>query len=349
MIRKLPILDFLAESDTLLLDVRSPAEFEQGHIPGAISFPLFNNEERAEIGTLYKQVGKEEAVLKGLEMVGPRLCQMVKEAYSLTNAHRKVRIYCWRGGMRSGSVAWLLNTAGLSVTLLDGGYKTWRNYVQEVMRRDLAYFVLGGYTGSGKTEILQMLRESGKQIIDLEGLASHKGSSFGTIGMKPQPSQEHFENLLSAEILKQNPLLPVWLEDESRMIGKITLPESFWLKKNNSHVFFLEVDKGTRIKRLVQEYAIVENTILQDAILRIQKKLGGLRTKEALQSLEEQTFDTVADIMLDYYDRAYIKGLNSLKVKEKTHLCQFSGSMESTIQYLIEEVDKLSKREVSQL
>lgn len=316
MIHNLRISDFVAKKDSCIVDVRSPSEFRQGHIPGAISLPLFTDAERAEVGTLYKQVGKEEAVQKGLELIGPRMCTLVKEAYELTGNSRKIRVYCWRGGMRSASMAWLFNMAGIEVELLTGGYKAWRNYTLQLLEKPLHYLVLGGYTGSGKTEILYSLKESGSQIIDLEGLANHKGSSFGAIGMDPQPTQEHFENLLAMEIFQKDLHKPVWIEDESRMIGKIVLPESFWTKKNTSAVIFLEVEKAERIERLLKDYSICDPEILREAVLRIQKKLGGVRTKEALEALDLNNLRTVADITLYYYDKAYQTGLRTLKVEE---------------------------------
>jgi len=316
MIHNLRISDFVAKTDSCIVDVRSPAEFRQGHIPGAISLPLFNDAERAEVGILYKQVGKEEAILKGLELIGPRMCALVKEAYELTGNSRKIRVYCWRGGMRSSSMAWLFNMAGIEVELLTGGYKAWRNYIVQLLEKPLQYLVLGGYTGSGKTEILYSLKESGSQIIDLEGLANHKGSSFGAIGMNPQPTQENFENLLAMEIFQKDSNKVVWIEDESRMIGKIVLPELFWTKKNTSQVIFLEVEKAERIERLLKDYSVCDPEILREAVLRIQKKLGGVRTKEAMEALDLNDLRTVADITLFYYDKAYQTGLRTLKVEE---------------------------------
>lgn len=313
MIQKSGIEDFMRRNEAPLLDVRAPSEYARGHIPGAISFPLFSDDERAEVGTLYKQEGKRTAVLRGLEMVGPRFAELVRQAYAIANGRNQLRVYCWRGGMRSGSMAWLLNTAGLRVIQLEGGYKVWRNYALEMFSRKFPLRVLGGYTGSGKTEILLRVQQQGAQVLDLEALASHKGSSFGAIGMAPQPTQEHFENKLAFELTLLDPALPTWVEDESRMIGKLTLPEAFWLQKNQSPVFFLEVNQQVRIRRLVAEYAVCDLEILRAAVLRISKKLGGVRTKEALEALDNNDLATVAERTLYYYDKAYNTGLNTLK------------------------------------
>jgi tRNA 2-selenouridine synthase len=334
MSRKLGIQAFLREKESPMLDVRSPGEYLSGHIPGAISFPLFSDEERATVGTLYKQTGKEASVIRGLELIGPRLAGMVRQAYELAGVAKKVRVYCWRGGMRSGSVAWLLHTCGLQVEILEGGYKSWRNYLPLLYAIPFEYQVLGGYTGSGKTEILYALKQSGAQVLDLEFLASHKGSAFGAIGMAPQPSQEHFENLLGQVLMNLDVSRPLWVEDESRMIGRITLPEAFWVRKSAGQVYFIEVPKSERIQRLVKDYTNCPAEMLKDAILRIQKKLGGVRTQEALEALAKGELETVADLTLYYYDKAYNTGLNTLKKPEQVTYVSCTGTPEERLKAL---------------
>lgn len=335
MIRSETIEQFLQNQDILLLDVRSPLEYQKGHIPGAVSFPLFTDEERSTIGTKYKQEGKDSAVLAGLEFVGPRMADMVRTVKRLTQGQTNVRVYCWRGGMRSGSVAWLLSNAGFEVSLLLGGYKKWRNFTEMMFTRKLDYQVLGGYTGSGKTEILHELNKLNVQVIDLERLANHKGSSFGSIGMKDQPTQEHFENLLAWEILHQKDTLPVWIEDESRMIGRITMPAAFWEKKLESTLYFIQVPREDRIQRLVSEYASAGKDILEPAIRRIHRKLGDVRLMETLEALMQNDFSRVADLVLYYYDKAYNTGLRTLKNPEQVIYLNSETGVESLIQALL--------------
>ncbi|MFN7899561.1 MAG: tRNA 2-selenouridine(34) synthase MnmH, partial [Synechococcaceae cyanobacterium] len=194
----LPCDAFLA-IDGPLLDVRSPAEFAQGHIPGAINLPVFDDAERAEIGTLYKQQGREAAVLRGLALVGPRLeslaaCLAERAAAS---PGQPLRLQCWRGGMRSDSVAWLAGRLGLATLVLQGGYKAYRQWVLAQFERAWPLRLLGGRTGTGKTALLLALRQRGVAVLDLEGLAHHRGSSFGGLGLPPQPSSEHYENRLA--------------------------------------------------------------------------------------------------------------------------------------------------------
>ncbi|MGE4332621.1 MAG: tRNA 2-selenouridine(34) synthase MnmH, partial [Macellibacteroides sp.] len=187
--------DFLEQSKTgIMIDVRSPSEFEAGHIPGARNLPLFSDNERAEIGTRYVQYGKDNAVERGLEIVGPKLAGFVKQARLWADG-TPIYMYCWRGGMRSGSMAWLFRTAGLTTYLLSGGYKAYRNsFAQLLEAHPWQLLILGGPTGCGKTEVLHQLQRMEQQVIDLEGLAHHKGSAFGSLGETAQPSTEQFTN-----------------------------------------------------------------------------------------------------------------------------------------------------------
>ena len=232
MQKELDILQFLTLAETIpVIDVRSPAEFEKGHIPGAFNIPLFNNEERAIVGTLYKQKGKNEAVLAGLDIVGPKMSSLVSEARKIS-VNNEVLVHCWRGGMRSGSFCWLLNTVGIKASTLKKGYKAYRNHVLQSFEKPFQIIILGGETGSGKTEILKYIREEGEQVIDLEGIAHHKGSSFGAIGQEPQPRPEQFENDLALQWNKLDPSKRIWLEDESKNIGRVFITDSLWNTTN---------------------------------------------------------------------------------------------------------------------
>lgn len=298
----------LSEKYTIL-DVRSPGEFQQAHIPGAVNMPLFSNDERAKIGTLYKQVGKDSAVLKGLDYVGPKMSKFVKIArkHSVDNT---VLLHCWRGGMRSGSVAWLLNTAGINVKLLEGGYKKYRGYINSCFGQYNNLLVLGGKTGSGKTFILDELQLLGANVIQLEYLASHKGSAFGAMGQGSQPTTEQCENDLYAALNKFNPSDLIWVEDESRSVGKVFLPELFFKNMREATLVFIDVTKTDRIKLLVNDYTEFSKEILIDNINRIAKRLGPQNAKEAVESIESDNYHRAIDIVLDYYDKAYLFGVS---------------------------------------
>ncbi|WP_416670847.1 tRNA 2-selenouridine(34) synthase MnmH [Egbenema bharatensis] len=185
----LPLSSFLT-TPGIILDVRSPAEYEQGHIPGAVSFPLFSNEERAIVGTCYKQQGREQAIELGFEIAGPKCAEFVRRAKGLA-PDRLVRVHCWRGGMRSEAIAWILKMAGLRVSVLEGGYKSFRRWVLSCFDQPKPILILGGMTGAGKTVILQELAVRGAQVLDLEALANHRGSSYGNLGLPPNPAMNN--------------------------------------------------------------------------------------------------------------------------------------------------------------
>lgn len=292
--------------ERVLLDVRTPAEFAGGHIPGAQNLPLFTDEERAEVGTLYKQTSPDDAFLRGLELAGPKLRWYVEEARRLAPAG-KVILHCWRGGQRSGSMAWLLERAGFDVQILSGGYKAFRQYGRALIAgQEHPLVILGGYTGSGKTHILHALAEQGELVVDLEEIACHKGSSFGALGEEAQPSTEQFENNLFAiwDALPPNDQL-IWLENESRMIGTVYLPDELWQQMKRVPLLHLEIPLEWRVANLVDDYALYPLADLRVAFERIRKRLGGQHVKAAVEALEDKDFAKAARIALQYYDKAY--------------------------------------------
>ncbi|MDX2283944.1 MAG: tRNA 2-selenouridine(34) synthase MnmH [Bacteroidia bacterium] len=312
MVRQLGIEAFLQESGQgpgLMVDVRSPGEYQRGHIPGAVSIPLFDDAERAIIGTLYKQQGREAAVMKGLELVGPKMAGFVRQAQRQAPAPR-LWVHCWRGGMRSESMAWLWKTAGFSVATLTGGYKAYRRYVLEQLGQPLQLVVLGGYTGSGKTAILHALAGQGEQVLDLEALAHHKGSAFGALGQAPQPTVEHFENLLHHALARLDLARRIWVEDESHSIGRVYIPHPFWQQMRAAPLLLVELPKALRIRRLVEEYAAFGPELLEQSLLKISRRLGGLHLQRALDALRAAQYDETASITLDYYDKAYAHGVS---------------------------------------
>ena len=285
-----------------VLDIRTPAEFCQGHLPGAVSFPLFSDEERVVVGTLYKQQGRDQAVLKGLELVGPKLKKFVLQAAKFTGP---LFLYCWRGGMRSNSMAWLLSTAGREVYVLEGGYKAYRGYCRELISTGLKLIMLSGPTGSGKTEILHQLSLLGHQVLDLEGLANHRGSSFGGIGQPPQPGTEQFTNLIFEKISGFDLTKPIWVEGESLNIGKVFILEELFSQMNSCPTIRIDPPKSQRVDRLVRDYAGFPVEELQTSIEKISKRLGGKDTKDTLEALHSGDYRRVVDITLDYYDKTY--------------------------------------------
>ena len=316
---KVPVDKFveLAESYPVF-DVRSEGEYDHAHIPGALNLPLFNNEERKVVGTIYKQQSRKDAIKTGLEYFGPKMKEMVLFAEKIIDHKEKgnktLLVHCWRGGMRSAGVAWLMDLYGFNVYTLVGGYKAFRNWVIQQYKTDTAINILGGYTGSGKTIVLDAMRELGEPVVDLEELAGHKGSAFGNIGLPKQPSQEMFENKLGVALnntRKSFPNKPIWIEDESQRIGMVNLPLDFWLMMRRSPVTFLDIPFEERLSYLVDTYGKLNPAELKEAIMRIQKRLGGLETKTAVYFIEENDMRGCFSILLKYYDKHYGKALQN--------------------------------------
>lgn len=301
-----------------VLDVRTPAEFENGHIPGAVNVPLFSNEERAEVGTAYVRQGRRVAVSLGLARVGPKLEALSQRLIDLADrSPGGLLIHCWRGGMRSGSVAWLAEMLGIPAFTLAGGYKAFRRKVLTSFGQPRRVRVVAGLTGTGKTAVLRALAARGEQVIDLEAHARHKGSAFGDLGEEPQPRQEQFENELALAWLALDPEKPVWLEDESRMIGKRVLPAGVWDCKQAGEFEVIILPENERIARLREMYAGFPVHTLEVRVEAIRSRLGGLRAKEVFAALSEGKPDDACRIILTYYDRAYQKCIDAIPAERK--------------------------------
>ncbi|MBE7381514.1 MAG: tRNA 2-selenouridine(34) synthase MnmH [Leptolyngbya sp. SIO1E4] len=307
MVKTVAIQDFLMAAGPIL-DVRSPGEYSHGHIPAAISFPLFNDEERAQVGICYQQQGRDAAVELGFDLLGPKLGAMVRKAQAIA-PEKMVRVHCWRGGMRSGGVAWGLQMAGFQVMTLEGGYKSFRRWVRQVVSTPRNLIVLGGMTGTGKTHILHALKQQGEPTLDLEALANHRGSSFGSLDMPPQPSTEHFENLISDRLIQLDPRRPVWVEAESRGVGTCRIPAEFFQQMEAAPTLEIVRPLEERLEILLEMYGQTDRAALIQATERIRKRLGGQRTQAAVESIRNERPHEVCKILLDYYDRTYRYGL----------------------------------------
>ena len=341
MIKTIDIQEFNSlRADYPLLDVRSPSEYAQGHIPGAVCLPLFDDEERKVVGTLYKKSGREAAILEGLDFAGKKLRAFVKQARKAIPG-KKLLMHCWRGGMRSESMAWLLNLAGFDVCLLKGGYKAYRRHVLSLWEKPANILILSGKTGTGKTEILKYMLELGQQVIDLEGIAHHKGSAFGAIGESPQPTSEQFENDLADQWMLLDPSRPVWLEDESHSIGSVFIPHTLYQQMNLARVARLDMPKDLRVKRLIIDYAGFPKELLLHSVGKIQKRLGGQNTKAATEAIERDDFATAIAIVLDYYDKAYTYDLGKRKPEQFIHLETQTELAEENARLVLEQIKHL--------
>jgi tRNA 2-selenouridine synthase len=358
-IEKINVEQFLQQRQLhLVIDVRSPAEYAHAHIPGAINIPLFTNDERTVVGTAYKQQSKEKAIKLGLQFFGPKMVAIIEEVEQIiantknekNNETPTLIVHCWRGGMRSAGIAWLLNLYGYKVHTIIGGYKAYRGWVHNQFKIKYNLSILGGYTGSAKTVLLKQLEAQKQLTICLEGLANHKGSAFGKIGMPPQPSQEMFENLLAENLAKINSehSSTIWLEDESQRIGAVMLPIDIWNQMRESNIYFLNIPFEERLNYLVQDYPVIDIKEFSDAVTRITKRLGGLETKNTLTHLENGNIKEAFSILLQYYDKWYLKGLYAREhIKTQLHTLDFDNVLGNNqankiieLQYLQSNKDK---------
>ena len=304
------IQEFIEFSKDLpVIDVRTPAEFSDGHITGAINIPIFSNEERAVVGTKYKQESRDTAMAKALEYIAERTDHYLDELQRLVPS-QEICIYCWRGGFRSEGMGQLFQTVGEKVYRLDGGYRAYRNFVLDSFKQKYKLIVIGGMTGSGKTEILEEIGKTNEQMLDLEGIANHKGSAFGALGQADQPTTQQFENDLAAQLNKFDFQQNIWLEDESRMIGRVKIPDDLFIQIRNTTVIKIEVSKDNRINRLIKDYANFNKDELINSINNISRRLGGLNTRLAIEAIEAEDYYKATDIILDYYDKTYTYGLS---------------------------------------
>ena len=337
------IEDFLALRTSFpVLDTRSPGEFTSGHMAHAINLPLFDNEERAKVGTAYKHQSKQAAIKLGLEIVGPKMVGFIEAAEKLDSS--RLLVHCWRGGMRSKSIAWLLETYGFQVTTLVGGYKAYRQAVLDYFNQPLNLLVLTGATGSRKTAILHTLKELGEQVIDLEGLANHNGSSFGNQLSTGQPSTEQFQNDLYESFRLLNPAKRIWIEDESFTIGRVKLIEQLYFQKQKSPHILIQIPLEARAKILVEEYGNIAPDKLIMATNQIAERLGRTKAAEAVELINHGLLTDAVYIILEYYDRTYTKGLQKkspLIQHEVTFDSVDPNQMATQLLHLVETTEKI--------
>ena len=312
----------------LLIDVRSPEEYYKGHMPNSINIPIFNNEERTIVGKKYKHSGREKAVLEGFKIIEIKLDTLIEKIFQEKDKYLNlnkvnhldeisIRIYCARGGMRSQSICWLLNKFNYPCLILNGGYKVYRNWVLKTFSLNHKIIVIGGKTGTRKTKILNKLKSLNFQIIDFESLANHRGSSFGGLGMKAQPTNEQFENLIAENLHKINRKNYIFVEAESPNIGKNRIPHQLYKQMIISNRIEIIRDEKLRIDELINTYSSFSKKQLKDSVLKITKRLGPQRTKSALDGIEKEEWEVVCNSVLEYYDKCYeyeLKNKENVKI-----------------------------------
>lgn len=296
-----------AKLSPVIFDVRSPGEYAHAHVPGAFSLPLFSDEERAKVGTTYTKTSREEAIKEGLTYVGPKLQTFIEEVEKKVGKPTEappLTLYCARGGMRSSSMAWLLGLYGYHVSTIPGGFKAYKHRLEPLVEK-LTLVVLLGPTGAGKTDLLELLRERGEQVLDLEGLARHRGSAFGYLPGVTQPSDEMLRCLVIDALEGLDLSRTVFTESESLKIGRVSLPEELFQKMSVSDYLIVDTPRSLRAKRIVNLYGSLDIDFLKVSFEKIEKRIGGTNKQIALEALEKGDLLTATEIALDYYDKAY--------------------------------------------
>jgi tRNA 2-selenouridine synthase len=335
MVRPITVNDFLSNSSEFsVIDVRSEKEFSAGHIAGAVNIPILEDEERRIVGTTYKQNGRQPAVYKGLELSGPHLSDRLRQGVKHSR-NAKVLVHCWRGGMRSEFYSFLLHYYGLEPYMLIGGYKSYRNQVHASFEGKLNLTVLSGKTGSAKTEILNRLAAAGEQVIDLEFLAKHRGSSFGALAFDETITQEQFENDLFEVIRHLDPCKRIWIEDENRTIGDKVIPQGIWGQMKNAPIVLLERAFDERLEQIVMDYGHFKKEDLRKSMERIGKRLGPQHVKAALEFLAQGDYRSAFSIALKYYDKAYDHQMEDVKSDQLNRLNVKGLNLEEVVDRLV--------------
>jgi len=325
------------ETYSQIIDVRSESEFAEDRVPGAINLPVLNDAEREKVGTLYKQVCPFEARKVGASLVAQNIAKHLDTHFANKDKNYHPLVYCWRGGQRSNSMALVLNQIGWQVTVLEGGYKTYRAYVRDHLQhlpQQLTYRVLCGLTGSGKTHILRRLAQRGVQVLDLEGLANHRGSLLGQEWegkLSPQPSQKHFESLLVQELQRLDASQSVWVEAESNKIGQVYLPLSLWQQMKQASCVEVQLPQAGRIEWLLQQYPhlIAHPELLKRKLDRLKSRYGREKLNEWYSLIDAgQWHALVGDLLAYHYDPTYSRsmGQSYKRVEQRLQITNLSNT-----------------------
>ncbi len=327
----------------LLIDVRTPAEFDETTVPGAVNVPIFSNEERVQVGTLFKQQGRKDARKLGVQLVAPKIPLLMEQVEDLRRGHSgPVIVFCWRGGMRSLAMTSFMNLAGIPAQQLLGGHKGFRRKVLDYFEQQQwpPVFVLRGLTGVGKTRVLHQLGEMDYPVVDLEGLANHRGSAFGALGLEPQPAQKKFDALLwdRLEQLKDKPYLVT--EGESLHIGRVMVPKSFHQAMQVQTSLWLTAPMDVRTQIILEDYPALDQLREQfkKPINALKERLGGKVVSEFLELLDLGKWDKlVRELMVRYYDPLYLHTLPEQKIEIELE------TVDSATQKVAAVLDRLTK------
>lgn len=336
------VADAVTSDKTVFIDVRSPAEYTGGHIPGAVNIPIFNDEERAKVGTIYRQVSVEDAKHLGLSVVSAKLPNIIEQIRQLSKDDQKVIVYCWRGGMRSKSIVSVLEMMGISALQLMGGFKAYRQYVLDRLKQyevKPMIVVLCGSTGIGKTSIIKQLAERAIPVIDLEYLANHRGSAFGQIGLGKSATAQNFDAYLLKELDELNNKPYIVVECESKRIGNVYLPEGLFNAMQQGKKILVSANIEVRVDRLMEEYLDNYNSnadAIVASIASLRRRLGNKKTDILISQFKAgQIREVVKTLLIEYYDPMYgYEKSNSTDYDLSVNADNMEQATELIIQYL---------------
>lgn len=334
-----------------IIDVRTPDEFAEDHIPGAINCPVLSNEERSQVGLAYHQQSAFEGKRIGAALIAQNIARYLTNEFAEKPSHWRPLIYCWRGGKRSGSMTYILRQIGWNAHILDGGYKNYRRHVVQQLQEipaSLKFRIITGPTGSAKTDILNALGKLGAQILDLEKLAAHKGSVLGQLPNHPQPSQKRFESLLHKELERLDPLHPIYVEAESKKIGQIQVPETLLMIMRQSPCLKIEATLEARIEFLQRDYRyMIEDQKQLKQQLQFLKEIVGKETLESWNEFIEQGLwsQLVTELLEKHYDRLYKRSQHSNYAGYANSTCYTTDDLsEAGIEQLAHQIIDEEKR-----
>ncbi|WP_034601701.1 tRNA 2-selenouridine(34) synthase MnmH [Clostridiisalibacter paucivorans] len=346
MIKKINIYDALKKDSICFIDVRSPMEFNKDTVPGAINLPILDNQERETVGYIYTQINKEKAKEMGLEYASKKLPLYYKKIKELQQNNKEIALFCYRGGMRSNSLAKVLDIMGINVYVIDGGYKSYRKYVIDSIdkySKKIKCIVLHGYTGVGKTKILVKLKKEGHSVLDLEYLARNSGSVFGNIVFNNQfISQKKFESSIVEE-LKDAPSKYIFIESESKRIGNCIVPDPIFEKMESGFHILINTNMENRIKNIIEDYVYVEDNCRDEALInsidKLRKRIGNSICDGLINKIQLNDYKYVCEkLMVEYYDPLYQYSIDKISKYDKIIMYK---NLDDAVKNLIEFENKL--------
>lgn len=345
--------EFLNEKNAVLIDVRTPKEFTIDNIPNAVNIPVLLDEERVEVGTTYVQISKEKAKELGVQFISKRLPEIFKQVQELSQKYSKLVFMCARGGMRSSSIASLFGSLGYKVAKLQGGYKSYREYVHKTipeLNKNFKYIVVHGKTGVGKTKVLNRMSDLGISVMDLEKMAAHKGSFFGNLGEVLPQSQKRMDGEVF-EFLRTCPTKYIVVESESKRIGNVYVPDSVYQSMTEGTHIFIDTTLENRVEILMEDYSQVPKEEIKKCIIRLTRYISKEKLNRYLGLLENDNLIELCHVLIkEYYDPLYKVSISKHEYELNHHYTDMDECAKVLAQYVnkLEEIENIAIQETSE-